>query len=120
MTSRRSYVPEQGDIVSLEVHSRVDRRDTERLSALVISPAEYNRKTSLLICCPIAPHTKGYPFEVPVRAQPSMDGVVLADQVKSLEWEIRKARRMAKATSRVLQDTVTKLRALLNIHPSPD
>jgi len=116
--SKHSYVPAQGDIVSLEVHPASDRGRSDRLSALVISPAEYNRKTSLLICCPIAPHTKGYPFEVPVRAQPSVDGVVLADQVKSLEWEIRKAKRMARATSRVLQDTLTKLRALLNIYPS--
>lgn len=116
--SKRSYVPAQGDIVSLEVHPAIDRQGTDRLPALVISPAEYNRKTSLLICCPIAPHTKGYPFEVPVRAQPSVDGVVLADQVKSLEWEIRKAKRLARATSRVVQDTLTKLRALLNIHPS--
>lgn len=120
MMSKRSYVPEQGDIVSLEVHPSMDRGGAERVSALVISPAEYNRKTSLLICCPIAPHTKGYPFEVPVRAHPSMSGVILADQVKSLEWEMRKARRMAKATSRALNDTVTKLRALLNIHPSPE
>src|ERR1700676_3627983 len=85
------YVPEAGDIVWLYFTPQAGHEQAGHRSALVLSPASYNDKTSLLICCPLTTQIKNYPFEVLVVGNPS--SVVLPDQVKSLDWRIRKAKR---------------------------
>ena len=86
------YVPEAGDIVWLNFTPQAGHEQAGHRPALVVSPAAYNDKTSLMICCPMTTQIKNYPFEVLVAgASPS---VVLADQVKSLDWRVRKAKRM--------------------------
>jgi mRNA interferase MazF len=91
------YVPEAGDIVWLRFSPQAGHEQSGHRPALVISPAAYNGKTSLMICCPITTHVKGYPFEVPIAGK--RPSVVLADQVKSLDWVVRKAKYKGKAAS---------------------
>ena len=80
----RRYVPDAGDIVWLHFDPQAGHRP-----ALVLSPAAYNAKTGLMLCCPMTTQLKGYPFEVVIAGdRPS---AVLADQVKSLDWVVRKA-----------------------------
>ena len=83
------YVPEAGDIVWLNFTPQAGHEQAGHRPALVISPAAYNDKTSLMICCPLTTQIKNYPFEVLIAGAPP--SVVLADQVKSLDWRIRKA-----------------------------
>jgi mRNA interferase MazF len=80
----RGYVPDAGDVVWLEFDPQAGHERSGHRPALVLSPARYNGKTGLMICCPMTSQVKGYPFEVGV----DIDGVtsaVLADQVKSLD-----------------------------------
>ena len=79
--------------------------------ALVLSPASYNDKTSLLICCPLTTQIKNYPFEVLIAGTPQ--NVVLADQVKSLDWRARKAVRKGAVSFEELADVRAKIRALI-------
>ena len=79
--------------------------------ALVLSPASYNDKTSLLICCPLTTQIKIYPFEVLIAGTPQ--NVVLADQVKSLDWRARKAVRKGAVSVEELADVRAKIRALI-------
>jgi len=107
----RRYVPEAGDIVWLRLTPQAGHEQAGHRPALVISPAAYNRKTSLMICCPMTTQVKGYPFEVAMTGiRPS---AVLADQVKSLDWVVRKAKLKGKATPTELASVRAKIIALV-------
>jgi mRNA interferase MazF len=100
-------VPERGDIVWITMDPTVGHEQSGRRPALVLSPAAYNGKVGLAILCPITSQVKGYPFEVPVPKGLPVDGVVLADQAKSLDWRARGAELLCtlpqESTSAVLQ-----------------
>ncbi|MCI0548797.1 MAG: endoribonuclease MazF [Candidatus Rokubacteria bacterium] len=87
----RRHVPRRGDIVWLSFTPQAGHEQAGRRPALVLSPAAYNRKVGLALLCPITSRVKGYPFEVPVPQGLAVTGVVLADQVKSLDWRARRA-----------------------------
>ena len=106
-----SYVPEAGDIVWLNFTPQAGREQAGHRPALVLSPAGYNDKTSLMICCPLTTQIKKYPFEVPIAGKPP--SVALSDQVKSLDWRIRKAERKGRATPAELADVRAKIVALI-------
>ena len=105
------YVPEAGDIVWLNFTPRAGHEQSGHCPALVVSPAAYNGKTSLMICCPLTTQIKNYPFEVLVTGRPP--GVVLADQVRSLDWRVRKARRKGAVSSEELAEVRAKIQALI-------
>src|SRR5260221_6469147 len=78
------YVPQAGDIVWLNFTPQVGHEQAGHRPALVLSPAAYNDKTSLMICCPVTTQIKNYPVDVLIAGMPAK--IVLADQVKSLDW----------------------------------
>lgn len=107
----KRYTPDAGDII--HVHFEVPRRHDgpDYKPALVVSPAVYNKKSGLMVCCAIAAEAKGYPFEVPLS---STDGqTVLADQVKSLGWPGIKISQQGHATPEELADVRAKLMSLI-------
>ena len=105
------YVPEAGDIVWLNFTPQAGHEQAGHRPALVLSPASYNDKTSLLICCPLTTQIKNYPFEVLIAGTPQ--NVVLADQVKILDWRARKAVRKGAVSVEELADVRAKIRALI-------
>jgi len=107
----RRYVPEAGDIVWLHFSPQAGHEQAGHRPALIVSPAAYNGRTSLLLCCPMTTKIKGYPFEVVVSGK--RPGVVLADQVKSLDWVARKAKYKGKVTPAELAETRAKISALV-------
>jgi mRNA interferase MazF len=109
----KSYIPDAGDIVWLDFDPQAGHEQSGKRPALVISPASYNSKTSLMLCCPITSQAKGYPFEVDLRVNKSVTGVVLSDQVKSLDWRARCASYKGKVTPNHLHDVKEKIKALL-------
>jgi len=109
-----AYVPEAGDIVWLEFDPQSGHEQAGHRPALVLSPSSYNRKTGLMICCPLSTRIKGYPFEVPATVD-GRAGVVLADQVKSLDWRARRAAKKGAVQVVVVQQTLRKIKALLAI-----
>jgi len=107
----RSYVPDAGDMVWLSFDPQTGREQAGHRPAVVLSPSAYNAKTSLMICCPLTSQIKDYPFEVRISgASPS---AVLADQVKSLDWRKRGARRKGTISAAELADVRAKIRALI-------
>jgi mRNA interferase MazF len=107
----RSAAPDAGDIVWLNFTPQTGREQAGHRPALVLSPAAYNEKTGLMICCPLTTRIKGYPFEVTLEG--SRPSVVLADQVKSLDWRARKAVRKGKASALELAEVRARLLALI-------
>ena len=89
------YVPGAGDIVWLNFDPQAGHEQAGHRPALVLSSASYNAKTGLMLCCPMTSQIKGYIFEVALSGFGS--SAVLSDQVKSLDWVVRKARFKGKA-----------------------
>lgn len=81
--------------------------------ALVLSPVEYNRKTGLMIACPITSKSKGYPFEVALPPKLAVAGVVLADQLKNLDWAARKAEFKCTVPAETLEEVLGKAATLI-------
>ena len=111
--SKRSYVPERGDIVWLQFNPQAGHEQAGHRPALVLSPASYNSRSGLMLCCPMTSQRKGYPFEVVIAAETDRESVVLADQVKSLDWKVRKAVKKGTASIDVIAETLSKLQTLL-------
>lgn len=105
-----TYVPERGDIIWIDFQPQAGKESLKRRPALVLTPREYNRKTSLCVVCPLTSAVKGYPFEVP-----APEGVILSDQIKSLDWRARNAAFKEKASGYMIEETLTKLSALLGM-----
>jgi mRNA interferase MazF len=106
------YVPDAGHIVWLDFTPQAGHEQAGRRPALVLSPAVYNGRAGLMVCCPITTQIKGYPFEVPIGGgkQPN---VVLADQIKNLDWRARKAEYKGAVSADELADVRARVKALV-------
>ncbi len=123
-----TYVPERGDAVWLNFspqagheqagheqagHEQAGHEQAGHRPALVLSPASYNGKVGSALFCPITSRVKGYPFEVRLPGSATVSGVVLADQVKSLDWRKREAEQIERLPEAVTQEVIIKIQALL-------
>ena len=109
----RRYVPARGDAVWITLNPQAGHEQAGRRPALVVSPASYNGKVGLVVLCPITSQVKGYPFEVTVPSGLRVGGVVLSDQVKSLDWRMRRAEFICKVPRQTVSEVIDKLGALL-------
>ena len=107
----RAFVLDAGDIVWLQFDPQADHEQAGHRPALVLSPAAYNGKTGLMLCCPMTTQIKGYPFEV--RIAGDTDSAVLADQVKSLDWRVRRAKLKGRISAAELAEVRAKVMALV-------
>ena len=107
------YAPDRGDIVWLEFNPQAGHEQSGHRPALVVSPKAYNQKVGLALFCPITSNVKGYPFEVLLPDKHSVSGAILSDQIKSLDWRVRKAKRIAAVPKDVLEEVLAKIHALL-------
>jgi mRNA interferase MazF len=108
-----SYIPERGDAVWITLDPQAGHEQPGRRLALVLSPSAYNGRVGLALLCPITSQVKGYPFEVAVPAGLPLAGVVLADQMKNLDWRARKATRICVVPEEVMAQVLERLNALL-------
>ena len=107
-----AYVPKRGDAVWLNFNPQAGSEQAGHRPAVVISPASYNGRVGLAIVCPITSKSKGYPFEVTIPEGHKLSGVILSDQVKSMDWRVRKASFIEKMPGRVIEEVLAKLETL--------
>jgi len=107
------YQPERGDVVWLDFNPQAGHEQAGRRPALVISPFSYNQKVGLAIFCPITNQEKGYPFEVKLPKNLKAKGVILADQLKNLDWQKRNVEFICKVTEDVLEEVSEKIETLI-------
>lgn len=112
----RHYVPNAGDIVWLHFNPQAGHEQAGHRPAVVLSPAAYNEKTGLMLCCPMTTQLKGYPFEVVIAG--NHPSAVLADQVKSLDWVVRKTVFKGKVSPLELAEVRMKAAALIGKQPA--
>jgi mRNA interferase MazF len=110
----KTYVPDRGDIVWLQFNPQAGHEQAGHRPAFVVSPRAYNRKVGLALFCPVTSRVKGYPFEVRLPEEGKVQGAVLADQLKSLDWRARKATRVDRATDDVVQEVTGRILALVD------
>ena len=108
-----AYIPDSGDIVWIMFNPQAGHEQAGHRPALVLSPKAYNGKVGLAILCPITSQVKGYPFEVLIPDGLEINGAILSDQVKSLDWRARKAEFSCKLPSAAFNEVVQKLGALI-------
>jgi mRNA interferase MazF len=109
-----SYCPRRGEIIWLEFDPQAGHEQAGHRPALVLSPEAYNRKTQLAIFCPVSSREKGYPFEVKIPEGLKISGVILSDQVKNLDWKVRRAKFCCHIPSSVFSEVIGKLQTLLD------
>jgi mRNA interferase MazF len=107
------WIPERGDVVWITMNPGVGHEQAGRMPALVLSPAAYNAKVRLAILCPITSRVKGYPFEVALPNGLAVEGVVLSDQAKSLDWSARAAEFACQVPPRTTAEVLRRLIPLL-------
>ena len=110
----RPYCPKRGDIVWLSFAPQAGHEQAGHRPALALSPEAYNQKTGLAIFCPITTQIKEYPFEVLIPSGLKASGVILSDQVKSLDWHARNAQFCCKVSESTLTEVFQKLNILLD------
>ncbi len=113
MSSGDAYAPDRGHIIWLDFDPQAGHEQAGRRPALVLSPARYNRLTSLALVCPITGHGKGYPYEVALPSGLRATGVILSDHIKNLDWVARKAEYIDALPEAELADVLAKIATLL-------
>jgi Growth inhibitor len=107
------YVPDRGDLVYLDFTSQIGHEQAGTRPAIVLSSAPFNKATHFAIVCPITSHVKGYPFEVQLPESLQLHGVILTDQVKSLDWRARDFQFKEKAPVSVLETCLKLIHTIL-------
>jgi mRNA interferase MazF len=110
-----AYTPDRGDVVWIAFNPQAGHEQAGRRPALVLSPKAYNSKVGLALLCPITSQIKGYPFEVLLPEGLSINGAILSDQIKSLDWKIRQAEFICRLPAVALDEVLHKLHTLLGL-----
>lgn len=108
----KKYIPKTGDIIWINFDPQAGREQARRRPALVLSPSIYNDKSSLALVCPITSVVKEYPFEVKLTGA-GTEGVVLSDQVKSMDWQVRCAEYIEECPEAILDSVKNKIYKLI-------
>jgi len=107
------FVPDAGDLIWLTFDPQAGHEQAGRRPALVLSPRSYNQKSGLALVCPVTNQLKGYPFEVPLPPGCGASGVILADQLKSVDWSARRAAKIGRIPPPALDEVLARLAPLL-------
>lgn len=108
-----AYIPGRGDLVWLMFDPQAGHEQAGHRPALVISPMPYNAKTGLALMCPITSQVKGYPFEVAIPEGLPINGVILSDQIISLDWKARKAALISTVPDEITSDVIARIITLI-------
>ena len=108
-----AYIPDRGDIVWLDFNPQAGHEQAGKRPALVVSPKDYNSAVGLALFQPITSKQKGYPFEVVLPANLPISGIILSDQIKSLNWRIRKIKYICTIPEKYCTEAIEKFLVLL-------
>jgi mRNA interferase MazF len=108
-----TYVPQKGDFVTVTFDPQSGHEQRGRRPALVVSNFLFNRHTGLAIVCPLTNTERNFPFHVGVVNDPTVTGFVMVEQVKSIDFRARKAKRIGRASDSVLEEVLSILDACI-------
>ena len=108
------YCPERGDVVWLDFNPQAGHEQKGRRPAIVLSPSQYNGKVGLALICLITSQIKNYPFEVRLPEGFNVSGVIISDQIKSLDWKMRNVEFIDKVPNSIIVEVISKFRTLIH------
>lgn len=106
-----AYIPVRGDLVVLTFDPQAGHEQAGRRPALVVSVDPFNRATRLAVCCPITNTRRDTPFHVPVPQSCGLTGYVMCEQMKSIDYRVRRAKKIGSATSELLNEVLSVIDA---------
>jgi mRNA interferase MazF len=109
-----TYVPDRGDVVRISFDPQKGHERAGFRPAVVLSPKAYNARVGMALLCPVTSQVKGYPFEVQIPEDLPVTGVILADQVKNLDWQARRVEFWCRLQPAVYHEVLRKLGTLLS------
>ena len=109
-----AYLPDRGHALWLSLSPTLEHEQGGRRPVVVLSPGFYNKRSGLLVACPITSRAKGYPFEVPIPPGLAISGVILADQIRSLDWKARDIVRIGILPLDLVEEILARSRTLLS------
>jgi mRNA interferase MazF len=107
------YIPQKGDFVAVAFDPQSGHEQRGRRPALVVSDTLFNRHTGLAIVCPLTNTDRRFPFHVAFEDDSGIAGFVMVEQVKSIDFTTRKAKRMGKASEKLLEEVLSILDACI-------
>lgn len=107
------YIPKQGDIIAITFNPQSGHEQKGRRPAYVVSKELFNRSTGLAIVCPITSTDRGFPFHVPIPKESSLTGFIMVEQVKSVDFNSRRAKRIERGNNKLLSDVLSILDACI-------
>lgn len=107
------WTPDRGDLVWISFTPQAGKEQAGHRPAVIISPDYYNRKSGLAMMCPVTKRVKGYPFEVRLPEGLPIQGAILSDQVRSLDWKARRAELICRIPKEIIEEITGKLTVLL-------
>jgi len=108
-----AYVPKKGDLVRLTFDPQSGHEQKGRRTAIIVSNTLFNEKTGLAVACPTTKKDRGYPFHLRIPEGLPVRGVVMVDQVKSINYSTRKASFIAHAPKDLVDEILSVLDAIL-------
>lgn len=112
--------PDRGDLIIMNFNPQAGHEQAGRRTGVVLSPLSFNKATGFALICPITNQKKGYPFEVelPALGEPVSDGfpvtgVILVDQVKSMDWRARRVQILGQTSKEIIDDCLAKIATFL-------
>ena len=109
-------VPKRGDLIFINFNPQAGHEQAGYRPAVILSPYEFNKMTRFAVLCPITSKQKGYPFEVVLPKGLNIHGVILTDQVKSLDWEIRGFKHVDEVPNRIVKECLDKIALILSFN----
>ena len=108
-----AYIPRQGDIIAVTFDPQSGHEQKGRGSALVVSKDLFNKSTGLAIVCPVTDKEYGFPFHVPIPEDSSLTGFIMVEQVKSIDFRARRAKRIEHGSDALLGNVLSILDACI-------
>ncbi|MGZ9586433.1 type II toxin-antitoxin system PemK/MazF family toxin [Paenibacillus marinisediminis] len=106
-------IPKRGDLVTLNFNPQSGHEQAGRRPGLVLSPERFNEVTGFAVICPITSQQKGYPFEVELPEGLKVQGVILSDQIKNLDWKARELKIIDETPQDVVHQVLDRVRTFL-------
>lgn len=106
-------MPRKGDFVTLTFDPQSGHEQRGRRPALVVSNDLFNKHTGLCIACPVTNARRDYPFHVTIPEGCEVTGVVMVEQVKSIDFRARNVKRIGPAPEWILQEALSLLDACI-------
>jgi len=108
-----AYIPKQGDIIAITFDPQSGHEQNGRRPAFVVSKYLFNQSTGLAIVCPVTNTERGFPFHVPIPEDSKLTGFIMVEQVKSVDFRTRRAKRIEHGNDELLSDVLSILDACI-------